>query len=147
MTARPRLATLTRCTRSRSIKKIITNIPARLDRLPWSRFHALLLAGLGTAWMLDGLEVTIIGAMGAILVSPQALALTPGEVGALGSCYIGGAVVGALGFGWATDRFGRRKIFFITLCCYLGGVLLSAFAWNGLALGAFRILTGLGIGG
>lgn len=97
--------------------------------------------------MLDGLEVTIIGAMGAVLASPHTLGLTPGEVGALGSCYIGGAVIGALGFGWATDRFGRRRIFFITLCCYLAGVLLSAFAWNGVSLGVFRILTGLGIGG
>jgi MFS family permease len=129
------------------IKPITTDIPARLDRLGWSRFHALLLAGLGTSWMLDGLEVTIIGAMGAVLASPQALGLTPGQVGEIGSYYIGGAVVGALGFGWLTDRFGRRRMFFLTLGCYLAGVLLSAFAWNFWSLGLFRLLTGLGIGG
>jgi MFS family permease len=97
--------------------------------------------------MLDGLEVTIIGAMGAVLASPLTLALTAGQVGAIGSCYIGGAVLGALGFGWLTDRYGRRRIFFLTLCCYLVGVALSAFAWNGWSLGVFRLLTGLGIGG
>jgi MFS family permease len=97
--------------------------------------------------MLDGLEVTIIGAMGAILTSPQTLALTAGQVGAIGSCYIGGAVIGALGFGWLTDRFGRKRMFFLTLGCYLAGVMLSGFAWNGWSLGAFRLLTGLGIGG
>jgi MFS family permease len=97
--------------------------------------------------MLDGLEVTIIGAMGAVLASPHTLGLTAGEVGALGSCYIAGAVTGALGFGWATDRFGRRRMFFLTLGCYLVGVALSAFAWNGVSLGVFRVITGLGIGG
>jgi MFS family permease len=97
--------------------------------------------------MLDGLEVTIIGAMGAVLASPRTLALTAGQVGAIGSCYIAGAVAGALAFGSLTDRFGRRRIFFLTLYCYLAGVMLSAFAWNGWSLGVFRVLTGLGIGG
>lgn len=97
--------------------------------------------------MLDGLEVTIIGAMGAVLASPGTLDLSAGEVGAIGSCYLTGAVAGALFFGWLTDRFGRRRIFFLTLGCYLAGVLLSAFAWSGASLGAFRLLTGLGIGG
>lgn len=129
------------------IKRVVTNIPARLDQLSWSGFHALLLAGLGTSWMLDGLEVTIIGAMGAVLANPHTLGLTPAWVGAIGSCYIGGAVIGALGFGWLTDRFGRRRMFFITLSVYLAGVALSAFAWNSWSLGAFRLLTGLGIGG
>jgi MFS family permease len=107
----------------------------------------LLLAGLGTSWMLDGLEVTIIGAMGAVLASPQALGLTPGQVGAIGSFYISGAVIGALGFGWLTDRYGRRRMFFLTLGFYLVGVMLSAFAWNFWSLGVFRLITGLGIGG
>ncbi len=97
--------------------------------------------------MLDGLEVTIIGAMGAVLASPRTLGLGPGDIGAIGSCYLGGAVTGALVFGWLSDRFGRRRIFFITLGCYLAGVLFSAFAWNGVSLAAFRLLTGLGIGG
>ena len=129
------------------IDRITTDIPARLDRLIWSRFHALLLAGLGTSWLLDGLEVTIIGAMGAVLTNPLALGLTPAQLGAIGSAYVGGAVLGALGFGWLTDRFGRRRMFFATLGCYLIGVALSAFAWNFWSLGAFRLLTGLGIGG
>jgi MFS family permease len=129
------------------IRRITTDIPARLDRLGWSRFHALLVAGLGTSWMLDGLEVTIIGAMGAVLEDPRSLGLTPAEIGAIGSCYIGGAVLGALGFGWLTDRFGRRRMFFLTLGLYLAGVMLSAFAWNGGSLGVFRFITGLGIGG
>ncbi len=107
----------------------------------------LLLAGLGTSWLLDGLEVTIIGAMGAVLANPYTLGLSPAQVGAIGSCYIGGAVIGALGFGWLTDRYGRRRMFFITLSAYLAGVAFSAFAWNGWSLGAFRLLTGLGIGG
>ena len=97
--------------------------------------------------MLDGLEVTIIGALGAVLTSPHTLHLSPQAVGAIGSCYLAGAVAGALLFGAATDRFGRRRIFFLTLGCYLAGGALSAFAWNGTALGAFRLLTGLGIGG
>ncbi len=107
----------------------------------------MLLAALGTSWMLDGLEVTIIGAMGAVLTNPRALGLTPGQLGAIGSAYVGGAVLGALVFGWLTDRFGRRRMFFITLGCYLAGVTLSAFAWNAWSLGIFRLLTGLGIGG
>jgi len=97
--------------------------------------------------MLDGLEVTIIGAMGAVLADPHTLALSPAQIGAIGSFYIGGAVTGALAFGWLTDRFGRRRMFFITLGFYLAGVALSAFAWNMASLAAFRMLTGLGIGG
>lgn len=127
--------------------RITTNIPARLDRLTWSRFHALILAGLGTSWMLDGLEVTIIGAMGAVLTSPRTLGLTAPQLGATGSFYLAGAVLGALVFGWLTDRFGRRRMFFLTLSFYLAGVALSACAWNFYTLAAFRLLTGLGIGG
>jgi MFS family permease len=129
------------------IKNIVTDIPARLDRLSWSGFHALLLAALGTSWMLDGLEVTIIGSMGAVLTNPRTLGLTTVQVGAMGSCYIGGAVVGALAFGWLTDRYGRRRLFFVTLGCYLLGVALSAFAWDARSLGVFRLMTGVGIGG
>lgn len=126
---------------------IRTDIPARLDRLRWSRFHVLLIAALGISWMLDGLEVTIVGAMGGVLESPHTLGLSAGEIGAIASFYISGAVLGALGFGWLTDRFGRRRIFFVTLGCYLAGVVLSAFSWNFVSFGLFRMLTGIGIGG
>ncbi|OYV32337.1 MAG: MFS transporter [Rhodospirillales bacterium 20-64-7] len=97
--------------------------------------------------MLDGLEVTIVGAMGGVLQSKHTLGLSAAEIGAVASCYLAGAVAGALVFGWLTDRFGRRKIFFITLACYLTGVALSAFSWDFFSFAAFRMLTGFGIGG
>jgi len=124
-----------------------TSIPARLDRLGWSRFHVLLIAALGIAWLLDGLEVTIVGAMSGILESPYTLHLTPSDIGAVASFYISGAVTGALVFGGLADRFGRRRIFFITMICYLSGVLLSACSWNFGSFALFRMLTGFGIGG
>jgi MFS family permease len=126
---------------------VTTDIPARLDGLKWSRFHALVLAALGVSWMLDGLEVTIVGAMGGVLENQKTLGLSAGEVGAVASCYVAGAVAGALSFGWLTDRYGRRKIFFITLGFYIAGVFLSACAWNFLSFALFRMLTGFGIGG
>jgi MFS family permease len=126
---------------------IQTDIPARLDRLPWSRFHLLVVIALGVTWVLDGLEVTIVGSIGPILQDKRTLALTPESIGAVASCYILGAVAGALLFGWLTDRFGRRAIFNVTLAIYIAGVILSACAWNAWSFGLFRILTGLGIGG
>jgi MFS family permease len=126
---------------------IDTDIPARLDRLPWSRFHLLLVIALGVTWVLDGLEVTIVGSMGPMLQNKQALGLTAQQIGTLASAYVAGAVCGALLFGWLTDRFGRRLIFNVTLGVYVTGVLLSACSWNGWSLGAFRVLTGIGIGG
>ena len=123
------------------------DIPARMDRLPWSRFHMLVVIALGVTWVLDGLEVTIVGALGPRLRDPGALGLTEADIGGLASAYLVGAVIGALGFGWLTDRFGRRLIFFTTLVVYVTGVLLSAFAWDFWSLAAFRFLTGLGIGG
>jgi MFS family permease len=126
---------------------IETDIPARLDRLPWSRFHLLIVIALGITWVLDGLEVTIVGSIGPMLQDKRALGLTAQDIGALASAYIGGAVVGALIFGWLTDRFGRRIIFYITLSLYIVGVLASACAWSALSLGLFRVVTGLGIGG
>jgi len=124
-----------------------TDIPARLDRLPWSRFHVLLIAALGITWMLDGLEVTIVGAMGGVLGDARTLHLSAADVGAVASCYVSGAVLGALVFGWLTDRFGRKRMFYITLGLYLLGVMLSAFSWNFLSFAAFRCITGAGIGG
>jgi len=123
------------------------DIPARMDRLPWSRFHWLVVIALGVTWVLDGLEVTIVGALGPRLQDPASLGLTPSDIGALASAYLIGAVGGALGFGWLTDRYGRKIIFFTTLGVYIVGVFLSAFAWDFWSLAVFRLLTGIGIGG
>jgi MFS family permease len=128
-------------------KPIDTDIPARMDRLPWSRFHVLVVIALGVTWILDGLEVTIVGSIGPILKDHRTLGLTDQQVGNTAACYVAGAVVGALVFGWLTDRFGRRLIFNLTLGIYLCGVLASAFAWNFRSFAAFNIVTGLGIGG
>jgi MFS family permease len=124
-----------------------TDVPARLDRLPWSRFHLLIVVGLGVTWILDGLEVTIVGALGPALQNPQTLHLSSADLGAVASCYVVGAVTGALVSGWVTDRFGRRLVFYATLIVYLTGVLLSALAWNFWSFALFRMLTGMGIGG
>ncbi|HQT79803.1 MAG TPA: MFS transporter [Rhodopila sp.] len=126
---------------------IKTDIPARMDRLPWSRFHLLVVIALGVTWVLDGLEVTIVGSIGPILKDKHTLALTDQQVGLIAAFYVGGAVIGALVFGWLTDRFGRRLIFNITLGIYMAGVLASAFAWNFYSFALFNCVTGLGIGG
>src|SRR3954454_1931423 len=96
-----------------------TDIPARLDRLPWSRFHTLVIAALGITWILDGLEVTLAGTVSGALKASPVLAFSNAEIGLAGSAYLAGAVVGALFFGWLTDRLGRKKLFFITLAVYL----------------------------
>jgi MFS family permease len=134
-------------TSSPSGAPVKTDIPARLDRLPLSRFHLLVVVGLGVTWILDGLEVTIVGALGPALQNVQTLHLSSTDLGAVASCYVVGAVTGALVSGWVTDRFGRRLVFYATLIVYLAGVLLSALAWNFLSFAAFRMLTGMGIGG
>jgi len=128
-------------------RSITTRIPARLDRLPWSRFHLLVIVALGITWALDGLEVTIVGAMGGVLQDHRTLHLSAGEIGAVASCYVTGAVLGALGFGAATDRYGRRKIFYLTLALYIAGTALTACSWNFWSFAVFRALTGAGIGG
>ncbi len=122
-------------------------VPARLDRLPWSSWHWLIVVSLGATWILDGLEVTLAGALGGILTLPQTLGLTPARVGGSATCYLAGAVLGALLFGYGTDRFGRKKLFFITVAVYLIGTALSAFSWNFWSYAFFRALTGAGIGG
>jgi MFS family permease len=132
---------------SRGGAPVKTDIPGRLDRLPWSRFHLLIVVGLGVTWILDGLEVTIVGALGPALQSSQTLHLSSANLGAVASFYVVGAVTGALVSGWVTDRFGRRLVFYATLIVYLAGVLSSAFAWNFLSFAFFRMLTGVGIGG
>ena len=122
-------------------------VPARLDRMPWSAWHWLIVISLGATWILDGLEVTLAGSLGGILTRPETLGLTDSEVGASVTCYLAGAVIGALLFGYGTDRFGRKKLFFITVAVYLIGTALSAFSWNFASYAFFRALTGAGIGG
>ncbi|SAL84121.1 MFS transporter [Caballeronia arvi] len=126
---------------------IETDLPGRLDRLPWGRFHTLIVLALGITWLLDGLEVTLAGAVASALKSSPALQFSNADVGIAGSAYIAGAVLGALGFGWLTDRLGRRKLFFITLFLYVAATAATAFSWNLATFVLFRFLTGAGIGG
>ena len=120
-------------------------VPARLDRMPWSRWHWLIVISLGATWILDGLEVTLAGALGGILTRHETLGLTDTQVGASATCYLAGAVLGALLFGYGTDRFGRKKLFFITVAVYLLGTAMSAFSWNFASYAVFRALTGAGV--
>ncbi|MCD7099925.1 MFS transporter [Stenotrophomonas sp. MMGLT7] len=124
-----------------------TDLPARLDRLPWTRFHTLLVVALGITWLLDGLEVTLAGSIAGALRDSPALRMSNAEVGLAGGAYIAGAVLGALYFGWLADRLGRRKLFFITLAVYIGATALTALSWNLWSFLLFRFLTGAGIGG
>ncbi len=124
-----------------------TDIPARLDRLPWGRFHTLVVLALGITWILDGLEVTLAGAVaGALKISPV-LQFSNTDVGFVASAYLAGAVLGAVFFGWLTDRLGRKKLFFITLAVYLVATAATAFTWNLWTFALCRFLTGAGIGG
>src|SRR5690348_15493332 len=124
-----------------------TTVPARLDRLPWSRFHNLVIAALGITWILDGLEVTLAGSVAAALQQSERLHLTAQQVGLTGSAYLAGAVLGALFFGLLTDRLGRKRLFNVTLGLYLVATALTALSWNFAAFAAFRFFTGAGIGG
>ncbi|RVU15083.1 MFS transporter [Methylobacterium oryzihabitans] len=124
-----------------------TDISARLDRLPWGRFHTLVVLALGITWVLDGLEVTLAGALvGALRASPV-LQFSAADVGLATASYLAGAVLGAIGFGWLTDRLGRKKLFFITLAVYLAATAATGFSWNLWSFCLFRFLTGAGIGG
>ena len=107
-----------------------TDIPARLDRLPWGRFHTLVVVALGITWILDGLEVTLAGTVAGALKASPVLQFTNADVGLAGSAYLAGAVLGAMFFGWLTDRLGRKKLFFITLTVYLLATAATAFSWN-----------------
>jgi MFS family permease len=118
-----------------------------MDRLPWSSWHWLIVTALGVTWILDGLEVTLAGALGATLKDPATLGLSDTQVGLTATSYLIGAVIGALFSGYLTDRFGRKRLFFITLAVYLAGTALSGFAWNFWSFVLFRALTGAGIGG
>jgi MFS family permease len=126
---------------------IETTIPSRLDHLTWNRFHTRVVLALGITWILDGLEVTLAGALSGALKQSPALHFSNFDIGIANSLYLAGAVIGALGFGWLTDRIGRRKLFFITLALYLTATAATALSWNIASFALFRFLTGAGIGG
>jgi MFS family permease len=128
--------------------EIETKVPARLDRLPWSRWHWMVIIGLGTVWILDGLEVTIIGSIGVRLTEGgSGISLDASQIGSAAACYVAGACVGALFFGQLTDRFGRKKLFLVTLGLYILATVATGFAWTAWYFFACRFLTGMGIGG
>ena len=131
----------------RKLDPYSTDIPARLDRLPWSRFHWLVVLALGASWAIDGLEVTLKGAVSGVLQDTRTLGLSSTEIGFAASVYLLGAVIGALVCGHLTDRYGRARLFFITLGIYLTGTMLTAFSWDFVSLCLFRAVTGFGIGG
>jgi len=124
-----------------------SDIAARLDRLPWDRFHTRVVVALGITWILDGLEVTLAGALGGALKASPVLRFSNTDVGITASAYLIGAVLGALFFGWLTDRLGRKKLFFITLALYLTATAATALSWDLWSFAVFRFLTGAGIGG
>jgi MFS family permease len=127
---------------------IETNIPQRLDRLPWSRFHWLIVIGLGTVWILDGLEVTIVGSVASRLTeSGSGISISTAGIGVAAAFYVGGACIGALFFGQLTDRFGRKKLFLITLALYIAATVATGFAWTAWYFYLMRFFTGAGIGG
>jgi MFS family permease len=126
---------------------IETDIPARLDALPFGRFHLLVIVALGITWILDGLEVTLAGALAGELKQGTALGLSNAQIGLAGSCYLAGAVFGAFFFGWLTDRLGRKKLFTVTLAVYLAATAATGLSWDVWSFLLFRFLTGAGIGG
>ncbi len=128
-------------------RAVETSIPARLDSLHWSGFHTRVVLALGITWILDGLEVTLAGALSGALKESPSLHFSNFDVGLANSAYLAGAVLGALGFGWLTDRIGRRKLFFITLGLYLTATAATGLSWNVASYSLFRFATGAGIGG
>src|SRR5256714_6685021 len=126
---------------------IETDVPARLDRLPWSRFHSLVIVALGITWILDGLEVTIAGSIVGALEESPVLHFTPQQIGLVATAYLAGAVVGALLFGYLTDRLGRRELFFVTLALSLAATAATALSWDFWSFAVVPGLTGAGVGG
>src|SRR5437763_15664495 len=120
----------------------LTDVPARLDRLPWSGFHRLVVTALGITWILDGLEVTLAGSVAAALQTSPRLHLTAEQVGLTGSAYLIGAVLGSLFFGHLTDRLGRNKLFNVTLGGYLAATAATALSWDFWSFLLFRFLIG-----
>src|SRR5437016_886688 len=137
----------TRPVRPNDDRVIETSIPSRLDSLRWSGFHTRIVIALGITWILDGLEVTLAGALSGALKESPTMHFTNFEVGLSNSAYLAGAVLGALWFGWLTDRIGRKKLFFITLALYLTATAATALSWGVASYALFRFLTGAGIGG
>jgi MFS family permease len=128
-------------------RSIETDVPARLDRLPWSGWHRKIIVALGTSWLLDGLQVTLAGSLAGILEDKKGLALTDPQVTAGATTYLAGAVIGAILFGYLTDRLGRRKLFLVTLATYSLATAATALSWNFTSFAVFRFICGLGIGG
>ena len=124
-----------------------TDVPARLDRLPWSGWHWKVILALGVTWIIDGLEVTLVGAVSPILEHRETLGLTSTQNGLLNTAYLIGAVLGSLVFGYLTDLWGRKKLFTVTLGVYLVAAFLTAFSWDFWSFAVFRFFTGAGIGG
>jgi MFS family permease len=124
-----------------------TNIPDRLDRLPWSRWHLLVVIALGITWLLDGLESNLAGSLAGILKRRDTLGMSDAQLGLSATFYLVGSVLGAVYFGYATDRLGRKKLFTITLLLYLSATAATAFSWNFWSFTFLRALTGAGIGG
>jgi MFS family permease len=151
MNLQPRQGDLTVAARnpatSNDARVIETSIPFRLDALRWSGFHTRVVLALGITWILDGLEVTLAGALSGALKESPTLHFSNVDVGFSNSLYLAGAVIGALGFGWLTDRIGRKKLFFITLALYLAATAATALSWSVASYALFRFLTGAGIGG
>jgi len=135
-------AAATRSARGDDDRVIETSIPSRLDSLRWSGFHTRVVVALGITWILDGLEVTLAGTLSGALKESPTLHFTNFDVGLSNSAYLAGAVLGALGFGWLTDRIGRRKLFFITLVLYLTATAATALSWDVASYALFRRIHG-----
>ncbi len=126
---------------------ITTDVPARMDRLPWGRWHWRVVIALGITWIIDGLEVTLVGAIGGVLRRKDTLDFSPTQIGWLASSYLVGAVLGSLVFGYLTDKLGRKPLFTVTLGLYLVAAFCTAFSWDFWSFAVFRFFTGAGIGG
>jgi MFS family permease len=129
-------------------RAVESHIPARMDRLPWARWHWLVVLALGITWVLDGLEVTIVGNIAGRLTEPESgLNLTEAQIGLAAGIYIAGACTGSLFFSYLTDRYGRMRLFLITLAVYLDFSFLTGFSWDFWSFAFFRYMAGTGIGG